>query len=235
MMYFCWQNHSNTDVAPDSERPIIENCPATITVFTDDSSDDVTVSWDLPTVTDNYDSSVIVNQTTGLPPGSQFSANPDDITTVTTVTYEASDDDGNEAIPCTFQIIVQSKLVIILMEINRNCWTICLAFARIGQHCISKLAHFVYYIRSSLSKESSQLLPLFIRRYHLLFDTTICVCPAHHMFVELACLRHVMWLQLRITLRSNRTIQCRVWEADWPVIVWFLELRQRNRRTNLST
>ena len=91
---------------PDSQPPVIAGCPSTRTVYTDASSDDVTVSWDLPTVTDNYDSSVTVTQTTGPPPGSRFSVSPHN---VHTVTYEASDDSGNEAIPCIFQVIVQRR------------------------------------------------------------------------------------------------------------------------------
>ena len=99
-------------VAPDSERPIISDCPSSRTVFTDANSDDVTVSWDPPTVTDNYDSSVTVVQTTGLPPGSQFSIDPNN---VHTVTYEASDANGNEARPCTFSVFVQGRWFVMLM------------------------------------------------------------------------------------------------------------------------
>ena len=91
----------------DSEPPVITNCPATITVYTDANSDDVTVTWDLPTVTDNHDQTVTLKRTTGPASGSRFAVRPQNIYTVT---YEAIDANGNEAIPCSFQVIVQRKI-----------------------------------------------------------------------------------------------------------------------------
>ena len=98
----------NDDVtlSADSEPPVISDCPETVTVYTDANSDEVSVTWDLPTVSDNHDDDVILNQTAGPTPGSFFSLTPQSIHTVT---YEASDDAGNEAIPCSFQVIVQRE------------------------------------------------------------------------------------------------------------------------------
>lgn len=82
----------------DTELPVINNCPATITTALT-SSCTVAVNWTAPTATDNCS---IASFTTLTPPGSQFAPG------TTTVTYTARDTYGNTA-TCTFDVVVSDN------------------------------------------------------------------------------------------------------------------------------
>ena len=77
-----------------------------MTVYTGLSSEYATVTWVVPTVTDSYDPNPMLEQTEGASPGSQFAVTQQD---VHTVIYEAQDANGNQAVPCRFEIFVQRK------------------------------------------------------------------------------------------------------------------------------
>ena len=92
----------------DATPPVITNCPTTMNVFTGLNSKVAVVHWELPVVTDNYDTTVTLVQTEGSPPGSEFPITPQNIYTIS---YGATDASGNEAYPCSFQILVSRKFL----------------------------------------------------------------------------------------------------------------------------
>ena len=83
----------------DNQAPVISNCPQNINISTDQGECDATVSWTEPTATDNC----------GL---LSFSGNGNNggvyPITVTTVTYTATDVNGNTSI-CTFTITISDQ------------------------------------------------------------------------------------------------------------------------------
>jgi len=89
-------NVTQTITVEDITDPVINNCPADITVPADGITCDAVVSWTEPTATDNCN---LASFTGSHVPGATFS------TGTTTVTYTATDDCGNTEI-CTFNVIV---------------------------------------------------------------------------------------------------------------------------------
>ncbi|XP_070536967.1 hyalin-like [Ptychodera flava] len=82
----------------DSESPIFTNCSDNITTTTDQGQAWANVSWTEPEASDN--SGVTPQVVSTYEPGSHFSIG------YTSVTYTATDDDGNQA-ECTFVVHVQ--------------------------------------------------------------------------------------------------------------------------------
>ncbi|MCF8274575.1 MAG: HYR domain-containing protein, partial [Flavobacteriaceae bacterium] len=85
----------------DNEDPVIVNLPSNISVNNDIDSCGAVITWTEPTATDNCSGGSIV-QTAGLANGSTFPIG------VSTVTYTASDDSGNETI-ASFTITVNDN------------------------------------------------------------------------------------------------------------------------------
>ena len=77
-------------------------------VFTGLSSNFAVAHWDIPVVTDNYDTAVALVQTEGPQPGSGFPIAPQNIHIIS---YGATDASGNEAYPCSFEILVSRKFL----------------------------------------------------------------------------------------------------------------------------
>ena len=80
--------------------PILNNCPNTVSAILPQGSTTTTVTWSEPTVSDNQ-------------PGFQTYANLESgvspfVTGVTTVTYTATDQAGNQA-SCMFTVTVSRK------------------------------------------------------------------------------------------------------------------------------
>lgn len=88
-----------TVIVEDNTIPSTENCPINITVFANANCES-TATWDIPTFTDNCDSSPQV--TSSHNPGDTFPFGD------TEVTYTATDNAGNEAI-CSFTVSVQDN------------------------------------------------------------------------------------------------------------------------------
>ncbi len=68
-----WTGTANP-VCIDTQRPVI-NCPGTISAYAESGQTTATVTWDLPTVTDNSNEALTTKQVQleGLPPGADFS------------------------------------------------------------------------------------------------------------------------------------------------------------------
>lgn len=82
----------------DAENPTISNCPSDITTNALATSIPVPLSWIEPTASDNVDSDNLLVSSHSS--GSTFPSG------VTVVTYEATDDAGNQA-TCSFTVDVQ--------------------------------------------------------------------------------------------------------------------------------
>ena len=85
----------------DVERPSFEQCPNTLMFFPGDNMDTAYVFWNEPTVVDNKDRGIEPQQVEGPPPATKQEVN------TYTVTYTARDLTGNEALDCTFNIVVK--------------------------------------------------------------------------------------------------------------------------------
>ena len=83
----------------DVEDPLITGCPGTQTGVTDSGIATGTISWTAPTATDNSGTQTL---TSTHSPGDSFPVG------TTTVTYTATDPDGN-AVTCTFDVVVNGK------------------------------------------------------------------------------------------------------------------------------
>ncbi len=85
---------------PDTEDPVFDDCPADLIISTDPGECTATASWDVPTATDNCG---FVDVTQSHSPGVILSVG------TTTVTYTATDGDGNTA-ECIFDITIQDMV-----------------------------------------------------------------------------------------------------------------------------
>ncbi|HLP12161.1 MAG TPA: DUF2341 domain-containing protein [Flavobacteriales bacterium] len=94
---------SFTVTVSDNQPPVFVSCPANITVANDAGVCGATVTWTVPTATDNC-TGVIVTQVAGLPSGSVFPIG------VTTITYNALDAGGNSVL-CSFTVSVTDAQV----------------------------------------------------------------------------------------------------------------------------
>jgi hypothetical protein len=92
---------SFTITVEDVEAAVI-TCPADITVDSDPGDCDAVVSYVLPTVTDNCTSGIVPLLTAGLASGGTFELG------VTTVSYSAEDESGNDA-DCSFTVTVEDN------------------------------------------------------------------------------------------------------------------------------
>ena len=105
--YIATDAHNNKDTCIftitviDNENPVIINCPANITVNNTPGVCEATVTWVLPTVSDNCPNPTIV-QAPGLGSGAVFPVG------TTTVTYNATDASGNTA-TCSFTVTVMDN------------------------------------------------------------------------------------------------------------------------------
>jgi hypothetical protein len=93
---------TNTITIVDDVKPVLENCPGSITVGNDVDKCGSNVFWTAPTATDNCASNVTVTQSSnpaGFVSGSLFPVG------TTMITYVANDGNGN-TISCTFNITV---------------------------------------------------------------------------------------------------------------------------------
>ncbi|MFN0203203.1 MAG: HYR domain-containing protein [Bacteroidia bacterium] len=88
---------STTVTIEDLQPPVINNCPANITVNNDVGSCNAVVNWVAPTVTDNCSANIV--QTNGLGSGLPFPVG------TSTIVYTATDAGGNVE-TCTFTITV---------------------------------------------------------------------------------------------------------------------------------
>ncbi|MEP1069071.1 MAG: LamG-like jellyroll fold domain-containing protein [Crocinitomicaceae bacterium] len=90
-------------VIDDVSAPVLVACPSNITQSADASGCSSVVTWTAPTATDNCSSSPAV--TTSHAPGSTFAIG------TTTVTYTATDDEGNMS-TCSFDVTITSDLTV---------------------------------------------------------------------------------------------------------------------------
>jgi hypothetical protein len=95
----------NTLHFKDVERPSFEQCPNTLMFFPGDNMDTAYILWNKPKVVDNKDSGLEPQQVEGPPPATKQGVN------TYTVTYTARDLIGNEALDCTFNVVVKRKLI----------------------------------------------------------------------------------------------------------------------------
>ncbi|MBK8504514.1 MAG: HYR domain-containing protein [Saprospiraceae bacterium] len=101
----------------DQTAPVINGCPANISLDTDPGMCTTTATWIEPTATDNCTQLGPVVWTKSHLPGSQFSAG------VTTVTYTATDASGNSS-TCIFTVTViddESPVMPVLADITVDC------------------------------------------------------------------------------------------------------------------
>lgn len=91
----------------DNEAPVISSCPSNITVAANNTGCTAVVNWADPTVTDNCSGASLVSNYNS---GSVFPLG------TTTVTYTATDGNGNSA-NCTFDVTV-SALELITMDLS---------------------------------------------------------------------------------------------------------------------
>ena len=85
----------------DIERPVINNCLADQLVRIGRSSTTGEAIWEIPTVTDNYDTHVLLVEKEGRSSPLQLEEG------IHTIEYTAVDAAGNEAMPCVFDIFMQ--------------------------------------------------------------------------------------------------------------------------------
>ena len=91
----------------DNEDPTISGCPSTQTINTDSGIATGTATWTAPTASDNSGS---VTLTPDYNSGDSFAIG------TTTVTYTATDSSGNSVSTCTFDIIVNGKIIFLFVE-----------------------------------------------------------------------------------------------------------------------
>ncbi|WP_339917429.1 HYR domain-containing protein, partial [Yeosuana marina] len=84
----------------DNRKPVINNCPSNIIQSTDANSCFATVTWTEPTATDNCTAQGDLVWTKSHNPGDTFNVG------TTTVTYTATDANGNISNACSFDVIV---------------------------------------------------------------------------------------------------------------------------------
>jgi hypothetical protein len=86
----------------DTEAPVLNNCPGTVTVNTGAGATtcDATATWTEPGATDNCNASANLIWTKSHTPGSVFSVG------TTQVTYTATDSSGNISAVCSFDVVV---------------------------------------------------------------------------------------------------------------------------------
>ncbi|UMB59399.1 HYR domain-containing protein [Lutibacter sp. A80] len=82
----------------DTEKPVISNCPSTITQGTDTGECSAIVTWTEPTATENCSGTLV--WTKSHTPGDSFNVG------TTTVTYTATDEAGNISNTCSFDVII---------------------------------------------------------------------------------------------------------------------------------
>lgn len=92
---------SFTVTVNDSEDPIFD-CNGDLTVSADDGVCEAAVTFEVPTVDDNCDATIVPIQTEGPPSGSVFPVGS------TTISFEATDPSGNIGV-CSFEIIVEDN------------------------------------------------------------------------------------------------------------------------------
>ncbi|SDX36077.1 Calx-beta domain-containing protein, partial [Lutibacter oricola] len=90
-------------VVEDSQKPVITNCPTTITQNTDSGLCTAAVSWVEPSASDNCTVEGNLVWTKSHLPGSSFNVG------TTTVTYTVTDEAGNISNVCSFDVIVSDN------------------------------------------------------------------------------------------------------------------------------
>ena len=83
--------------------PEFKTCPSAVKVNADRGQNSVVVTWPIPIVTDNSNSSITPRQSKGLAPGSRFTQG------LHKIQYTAQDAAHNDAIPCWFTVTVGSR------------------------------------------------------------------------------------------------------------------------------
>ncbi|WP_321288847.1 HYR domain-containing protein [uncultured Sunxiuqinia sp.] len=103
----CIQNQTGTATitVEDTEAPTVSNCPSSpITATADAGSCATTVNYTTPTFDDNCDGTGLSGTLiSGLSSGSSFPVG------TTTVTYEYTDNSGNGAVSCSFDVVVDDN------------------------------------------------------------------------------------------------------------------------------
>ena len=83
--------------------PEFKTCPSAVKVNADRGQNSAVVTWPIPIVTDNSNSSITPRLSKGLAPGSRFTQGLHEIE------YTAQDASHNDAIPCWFTVTVGSR------------------------------------------------------------------------------------------------------------------------------
>ena len=96
---------------PDDEAPEFDQCPGSIQTAADAGSTNATVTWNIPSFTDNSGS---VNVSQNYIPPTVFSLGS------YVVTYSATDPSGNNVI-CTFNVTVVGELNLISLHFVTLC------------------------------------------------------------------------------------------------------------------
>lgn len=99
-----------TKISPDTEDPVISNCPTDITVYRASGASNTIVTWTPPTATDNR----TVTLTSTHNSGAAF------VLGETKVTYTAVDGAGNKA-TCSFNVIVVDEPSATTSQTNVSC------------------------------------------------------------------------------------------------------------------
>lgn len=107
----CQNNASISTLFQDLIAPTIQNCPANISINTNNNMCTGTATWTAPTASDNCSVSIV--QTTGLPSGSAFPLGN------STIAYTATDAGGNTA-TCSFTINVTDSQVPVFVNCPAN-------------------------------------------------------------------------------------------------------------------
>lgn len=82
------------------DAPAFSACPANISIPAEAGTCAAVVTFNAPTATDACDANPSVVQTAGLASGETFPVG------TTVITFVATDDSGNESMPCTFEVVV---------------------------------------------------------------------------------------------------------------------------------
>ena len=110
--------HGNTStqkqnvIIDDVTAPVVNNCPADITVAANNANCTAIVSWEEPTATDNCSDLIVVDKS--HEPGSVF------VTGTTTVTYTFRDEAGNVS-DCDFAVTVNNTLEVTAITGHVKC------------------------------------------------------------------------------------------------------------------
>src|SRR5690554_3520194 len=99
----------------DTEAPVIVDCPTDITVNNDLGSCDAVVTWTAPTFTDNCTNTTL---TSTHEPGDVFPVG------TTTVTYTATDGEGNTA-TCSFEVTVNDTEAPVFVDFPSDTIVVC--------------------------------------------------------------------------------------------------------------